>query len=113
MSAQSRPVSTKLMRWVLENRQEATNILSFNGYSIGILKPEYVISMKLHRYAKNPRTEKALSDRIDIVKILKTYHGQTGVIDPQKIRDQLRRREVPFFEEMLDDVEYEMRDLKN
>lgn len=108
LSAESRPVSTKLMRWVLENREESTNILGFNGYSIGILKPEYIISMKLHRYAKNPRSEKALSDRLDIVKMLKTYHGQTGVIDPEKIRSQLRRREVPYFEKMLEDVDCEM-----
>ncbi|MBA2882646.1 hypothetical protein HNR65_003000 [Desulfosalsimonas propionicica] len=109
LSAESRPVSGKLMRWILENREKSTNILSFGGRGISILKPEYIIAMKLHRYTKDPRSEKGLSDRLDIVKMLKTHHGYPHVIDTEKIPTLLRRREIPHFEEMMADVEQEMR----
>ncbi|MFW6283855.1 MAG: hypothetical protein ACOC1H_00515 [Desulfosalsimonas sp.] len=109
LSAESRPVSGKLMRWILENREQSTNILSFGGRGIQILKPEYIIAMKLHRYAKDPRSEKGLSDRLDIVKMLKTHYGYPHVIDTEKIPALLRRREIPHFEEMMADVEQEMR----
>ncbi|MFO7930994.1 MAG: hypothetical protein ACQETG_09975 [Thermodesulfobacteriota bacterium] len=110
ISEGSRPVSTKLLRRILQDPEKTTNTLAFDGHKIGILRPELIISMKLHRYAKDPRSEKALSDRLDIVKMLKTYHGQTDLLDPDAVRSELRRREVGHFEEMLADVSSEMSD---
>ena len=107
-SSVSRPISAKLLRRVLENPDETTNTLTLDDRSIRILKPELIIAMKLHRYAKDPRSEKALSDRLDIVKMLKTYHRQPEVLDPEQIRNMLRRREVKYFDEMREDVTCEM-----
>ncbi|MFP3980364.1 MAG: hypothetical protein ACLFUY_03135 [Desulfobacterales bacterium] len=108
LSEVSKPISAKLVRRVLENPGETTNTLTLNGRSLSILKPELIIAMKLHRYAKSPRSEKALSDRLDIVKMLKTYHQQLEVLNPEEIRAMIHRREIRYFEEMLEDVTCEM-----
>ena len=108
LSEVSKPISAKLVRRVLENPDETTNTLTLNGRSLRILKPELIVAMKLHRYAKSPRSEKALSDRLDIVKMLKTYHQQPEILNPEEIRAMIRRREIRYFEEMLEDVACEM-----
>ncbi len=108
LSATSQSVRGKLIRHILSHRQETTNILTLNGCKIEILKPELLIAMKLNRYTKNPRTEKGLADRLDTVKILKSYYHQKDLFDPEKIRMFLNRREIPHLDEILKDVTCEM-----
>lgn len=111
VSSASQSVRQKLIRYILDNRRETTNILTLNGNKIEILKPEMLIVMKLNRYAKNPRTEKGLADRLDTVKILKSYYHRKDFFDPEKIRMFLNRREIPHLDEILDDVNCEMRQI--
>lgn len=113
LSAESRPLSGKLLRHILADPGETTNILVIDGHRMAVLKPELIIAMKLHRYAKSPRSEKALSDRLDIVKMLKSYHGRPDLLDPEGVRAFLRRRQVGYFEEMLADVTCEMCEQEN
>ncbi len=113
LSEDSRPVSRKLVRRTMENPDETTNFLVLNGSTIGILKPELIIAMKLHRYAKNPRSEKALTDRLDIIKMLKSFHDRQDLLDPESVRAIIRRREVKYFEEMIEDVACEMCEQEN
>jgi len=111
LSVQSEPVRKKLIRHILENRDAATNLLSMNDHRILIAKPELVIAMKLNRYTKNPGSEKGLADRLDIVKIMKSYYGQAEFLNPDKIRAMLNRREVKCLDEILSDVGREMGDI--
>lgn len=108
LSAQSEPVRKKLVRYILENREAATNLLSMNGNRLQIAKPELIIAMKLNRYAKKPRSEKGLADRLDIVKIMKSYHGQKELLDPDKIKAFTTRRENKYLEEIIEDVSCEI-----
>ena len=111
LSVQSEPVRKKLVRDILENRDEATNLLSMNDHRILIAKPEHVIAMKLNRYTKKPGSEKGLADRLDIVKMMKSYYGQLDLLDPEKIRAMVNRREVKYLDEILADVSREMDDI--
>ncbi len=104
LSVQSEPVRKRLIRYILDNREEATNLLAMDAYRIQIAKPELIVAMKLNRYAKKPRSEKGLADRLDIVKIMKSYHGRPELLDPDKIRAYANRREIRCLEEILEDV---------
>ncbi|MBS3759076.1 MAG: hypothetical protein KGY61_10485 [Desulfobacterales bacterium] len=108
LSIQSEPVRKKLVRHILEDRESATNLLSMNGNRIHIAKPELIIAMKLNRYAKKPKSEKGLADRLDIVKMMKSYHDQKDLLDPDKIREFINRRESRYLEEILADVACEV-----
>ncbi len=104
MSAESRPVRRALTRYIIDNKEQATNLIHMNGSSIQIAKPELIIAMKLSRYAKKPRTEKGLADRLDIVKIMKSYYGRKELLDPDRIREFANRREAGYLEEIMEDV---------
>lgn len=111
LSVQSEPVRKKLIRYILEDHDAATNLLSMNDHRLLIAKPELVIAMKLNRYTKKPGSEKGLADRLDIVKMLKSYYGQTDLLDPDKIRAMITRRETKSLDEILEDVSCEMDDI--
>ena len=59
------------------------------NHTIDILKPELLLAMKINRYRKNPKTEKGLSDRLDVVKILKTLMERDIIIDHDKVKSFL------------------------
>ena len=104
LSAQSEPVRKQLLRHILENRDETTNILDMQTHRIRIVKPEFLVAAKLNRYVKKPRSEKGLADRLDIVKLLKSYCGQSDLLNPEKVRGLIQRREARYFDEILEDV---------
>ena len=104
LSVQSEPVRKQLVRHILENRDETTNILAMDAYQIRIVKPEFLVAAKLNRYAKKPRSEKGLADRLDIVKLLKSYCQQSDLLNPEKIRGLIQRREAGYFDEILEDA---------
>jgi len=104
LSVQSESVRKQLIRYILENPDLATNLLAMNEHCIRIAKPELVIATKLNRYTKKPRSEKGLADRLDIVKIMKSYYGQPDLLNPDRIRAFCNRREAKYLEEILDDV---------
>ena len=108
LSVQSEPVRKKLIRYILDNRDAAANLLAMNAHRILIVKPELLVAMKLNRYAKNPGSEKGLADRLDIVKLMKSYYGQTDLLDPDKIRTFANRREAKYLDEILADVNCEI-----
>lgn len=108
LSVQSEPVRKKLIRYILDNRDAAANLLAMNEHRILIVKPELLVAMKLNRYAKNPGSEKGLADRLDIVKLMKSYYGQTDLLDPDKIRAFANRREAKYLDEILEDVNCEI-----
>ncbi|HMA66654.1 MAG TPA: hypothetical protein VKO20_02435 [Desulfosalsimonadaceae bacterium] len=107
LSASSQPVRRQLIQYILADLEETTNLLVMNAHSIRILKPELLVAMKLNRYAKKPRSEKGLTDRLDVVKLLKSYYEMPELLSPEKIRPHLGRREIKYLEEILEDVECE------
>ncbi|MFO7840479.1 MAG: hypothetical protein R6X08_13395 [Desulfosalsimonadaceae bacterium] len=107
LSVPSRPVRRQLIQYILADPEETTNLLGMNAHSIRILKPELLVAMKLNRYAKKPRSEKGLTDRLDVVKLLKSYYEMPGLLHPEKIRPFLNRREVKYLQEILEDVDCE------
>ena len=104
LSARSEPVRKQLVRHIMENRDETTNILAMDDYQIRIVKPEFLVAAKLNRYAKKPRSEKGLADRLDIVKLLKSYCGQSDLLNPEAVRGLIHRREIRYFDEILEDA---------
>jgi len=104
LSAQSEPVRKQLVRHILENRDETTNILAMGAHQIRIVKPEFLVATKLNRYVKKPRSEKGLADRLDIVKLLKSYCGQSDLLNPETIKGLIHRRETRHLEEILEDA---------
>ena len=71
LSSESAPIRKKTINYILKNRGKTTNVYKSGEYLMDILKPEFIIAMKLNRYTKHPRSERGLSDRLDIVKVLK------------------------------------------
>jgi hypothetical protein len=112
LSVQSQPVRKKLIRYILEHSQETTHLLRVSDAEkeskIEIIQPEFLIAMKLNRYHKNPKTEKGLSDRLDIIKILKTFHNHCLSLDFAKIKASATQGEYKQFEAIAAGVEYEM-----
>jgi hypothetical protein len=104
LSTESGSVRRRLIRYILEKREDTTNLLAMNGHSIRIAKPEILIAAKLNRYAKKPGSEKGLADRLDIVKLLKSYHGKSDLLDPEQIRAISNRREIKHLDAILEDV---------
>jgi len=108
LSAQSTPVKKKLIRHILKNRAQTTNILKVGSGQVDIIKPEILIVLKLNRYNKNPNTEKGLSDRLDIIKILKTLKAKCFTLDISAIREIVTKAEFKRYTQIADGVDYEM-----
>jgi hypothetical protein len=104
LSIESKPIRKKIARYVIQNRDEATHILIGQNHSIEILKPELLLAMKVNRYSKNPKSEKALSDRIDILKILKTLEERQIMIEHDKVTSFLNDFEVKNYQALIDDA---------
>lgn len=104
LSSQSKPIRKKIIRHVLDNREASTHVLLNRGHTIDILKPEYLLAMKVNRYAKNPKTERGLSDRVDIVKILKTLREKKTPIDHDLVKSFLNRSETKIYDALLGDA---------
>lgn len=108
LSAQSQPVKKKLIRHILFHRKETTHLLKVGDSTVQIIRPEFLIAMKLNRYHKNPKTEKGLSDRLDIIKILKTFHTNCLTVDASMIEAFVSQSEFKRFENIAADVGHEM-----
>ena len=108
LSVQSKPVKKKLIRHILSNRKTVANILKVNGSQILIVRPEILIAMKLNRYVKNQKSEKGLSDHLDIIKMLKSFANACMVLDRDVMDPFLRKQEITIFEKISRDVSAEM-----
>lgn len=108
LSLESQPIRKRIVRHILENREAATNILTLGDQRIHIVKPELLLAMKVNRYAKNPKSEKGLTDHLDVLKILKSFRHQSGLLDPDLVRSFLNRREVKLFDDICCDADEEM-----
>ena len=108
LSTQSKPIKKKLIRHILNNRKQTTNFLKVGDRRIAIIKPEILIALKLNRYNKNPNTEKGLSDRLDIIKILKTLNAHCFKLDVPAIRDIVTKAEFKRYSQITAGVENEM-----
>lgn len=108
LSVQSKPVKKKLIRYILNHRKQTTNLLNVGGLKIQILKPEILIAMKVCRYNKNPNTEKGLSDRLDIIKILKTLCANGISEDLSGISEFITKAEMKRFNQIRGNVECEL-----
>ncbi|NOY69248.1 MAG: hypothetical protein GXP53_07110 [Deltaproteobacteria bacterium] len=108
LSVQSKPVRKKLIRYILNNRKQTTNILKVGETRIEIVKPEILIALKLHRYNKNRNTEKGLSDRLDIIKILKTLCTNDIPLEISEICERVTKEEFKQYNQIAADVECEM-----
>ena len=108
LSAQSQPVKKKLIRYILNHPRQTTHLLPAGDKNIQIVTPEILIAMKLCRYNKNPNTEKGLSDRLDIIKILKTLDANCISEDLLQVSDLMNRSEMKRFEQIRQGVASEM-----
>lgn len=108
LSVQSKPVKKKLIRYILNHREQATHLLKVGDSKIRIVKPDILIAMKLCRYNKSPNTEKGLADRLDIVKILKTFCANCISEDLSGVRELLTKAELKRFNQIRDNVVCEM-----
>lgn len=108
LSVQSKPVSKKFVRYILEKKEETTNVITVGDQSIHVLKPEYIIAMKLNRCTKSPKSERGLSDRIDIMKLLKTQWRGDSAIDHENVKSMINRNEIKHYESIVNDVACEM-----
>jgi hypothetical protein len=108
LSTESTPLKNKLIRHILDNRKKTTNVLRLGDSAIDIVKPEYLIALKLNRYYKIPRTEKGLCDRLDITKILKTLISNSISFSFDEVKEFMNKQEVKSFKRIYDDVEFEI-----
>jgi len=108
LSVQSKPVKKKLIRHILDNPKQTTHLLQAGKRKIRIITPDILIAMKLCRYNKNPNSEKGLSDRLDLIKILKTLDVNCIAEDLSGVRSLLTRAELKRFEQIRQGVESEM-----
>jgi len=108
LSTESTPLKKKLIRHILENKKQTTNIFRYGDSKIDIVKPEYLIALKLNRYYKIPRTEKGLCDRLDIIKILKTLIANSISFSLSEVKAFMNKQEINSFKKMYDDVEFEI-----
>ena len=113
LSTESKPVRKKIVRYILENRAKTTNRFQVGEQFIDILKPEFLIAMKLNRYSKKPRSERALCDRVDIMKVLKTLWHSKIPVNHEKVRALCNRNEAQCYASILNDVTAEMCDQDN
>lgn len=108
LSTESTPLKNRLIQQILENRKKTTNILRLGKSKIDIVKPEYLIALKLNRYYKIPRTEKGLCDRLDIIKILKTLIANSTSFDFSEVNEFMNKQEIKSFKTIYKDVEFEI-----
>ena len=108
LSLASKPVRKKIVRHILNNREKTTNTYQIGDRSIAILKPEYLIAMKLNRYAKLPRSERGLCDRVDIMKVLKALKNTEVIIDETAIKTFCNDNENQCYLNICDDVTCEL-----
>jgi len=101
ISAESPSIRKKIIRHVLNYRQKATHVLKDESHSIDIVKPELLIAMKVNRYCKNLNTERGLSDRLDIVKIIKTLMSRNVSIDHELVQGFLNPVEIKKYRDIL------------
>jgi len=101
LSAESQPIRKSLMRYILEHRRETTHLLEDRDKGIEILKPEYLLAMKVIRYCKYHDSERGSSDRLDIVKILETLKDRDIPVDHDRVRSLLDRHEVKYYDRIL------------
>ncbi len=113
LSTESTPLKNRLIRHILENRKKTTNLLRLGESKIDIVKPEYLIALKLNRYYKIPRTEKGLSDRLDIIKILKTLISHSISFSFSEVNEFMNKQEIKSFKKIYDDVKFEINAEKN
>jgi len=108
LSTESTPLKKRLIRHILENRKKTTNIFRFGDSTIDIVKPEYLIALKLNRYYKIPRTEKGICDRLDIIKILKTLIASSITFSFNEVEEFMNKQEISCFKKIYDDVNFEI-----
>jgi hypothetical protein len=104
LSTESKPIRNKITREVFQNRDQTTHLLIGENHSIDILKPELLLAMKVVRYSKNPKTQRGISDRLDIEKILKTMMEKQIPVAHDKVTSFLRDFEIKNYNTILEDV---------
>lgn len=107
LSTESPPIRKKIARHILNNRQKTTHVLQDENHAIDILKPELLIAMKMNRYCKNLKTQRGFSDRLDIVKIIKTLTDRQIPIDHDMIKGFLNPMEIKKYDDILDTISEE------
>jgi hypothetical protein len=101
LSTESKPIRKKLIRHILRHRKQATHLMKDGDRAIEILKPEYLLAMKVIRYSKDPKTERGMSDRVDIVKVLKTMRDRNIAVEHDRVREFLNRHEITNYDRIL------------
>ncbi|MBU4056087.1 MAG: hypothetical protein KKA41_17145 [Proteobacteria bacterium] len=101
LSTESNPIRKRITRHVFENREQSTHILIGDKHSMDILKPELLLAMKTNRFCKDPKSEKALSDRMDMIKILRTLSEKNIPLDYGLVKSFLNEHEWKKLDEIV------------
>ncbi|MFO7962925.1 MAG: hypothetical protein R6U50_03300 [Desulfobacterales bacterium] len=101
LSTESKPIRKKISRFILDHRGDATHVLFGDDHTIDILKPELLLAMKVNRYLKNPNTEKGISDRLDIVKVVKTMAQKQIPLNHDEVKSFLNRYEKSHYDAII------------
>lgn len=97
LSTETQPIRKSLVRHILQNRDAATHMYQDKQFGLDILKPEYLLAMKLIRYSNTDKQDKRMSDRLDIINILKTLHHRNITLDHELLHKFLKDREIKNF----------------
>ena len=84
--------------------RKTTALLQTPQGDIRILRPEFLIAMKVIRHSKDPNSERGVSDRLDVVKILETLCEKKTDIDHETAREFLNEIEIRKYDAILKDV---------
>ncbi|MFO7962926.1 MAG: hypothetical protein R6U50_03305 [Desulfobacterales bacterium] len=109
LSLESKPIRKKIVRYILAHREKTTNAFQVGGQTIDILKPEFLVAMKLNRYSKKPRSERGLCDRVDIMKVLKALWADGVDMDHDTIRVFCNQNEARCYAAIIKDAKSDFR----
>ena len=112
LSTESNPIRKQITRHVFQDPEKATHILIGDKHSIDILKPELLLAMKLNRLCKYPESEKGISDKLDVRKILRTHLEKQLPLDYELIRSFLNSRESKQLDVILAEISAETKHIQ-
>ncbi len=98
ISVQSPPVKKKVVNFILKNTKECIHRLNIRDKVVNVLRPEFVIIMKLHRHVKNPNSKKGISDLLDIMNIITTYINSGESLELSTIEEFTNQREFAKYQ---------------
>lgn len=109
LSVESKPVRKKTIRYILENREKTTNLMKVGNTAVHVLKPEFLVALKLSRCTKSPKSERGRCDRTDITNLLKKLWADEVSLDDNTVHEFINQNETECYAGILADVASQIR----